>query len=286
MINAFNEKILEINKILQNESTTVKTYIQKILTLVLKDLNIKNPKKLVEKILNYATNYETKEKYENQLHKLLKSKGITEKKIAKTLNNRADLIFQQIQSYLTGEKILDFGCGDGKVGEKLSKEGYEVLLVDIYKHPHISNIPLIFKQFKQGEKIPTNKMFDVILLLTVLHHSEDPLNTIREAKRLLRKGGRILIIESVYGIKEDSEFGKLTSKEQILTNIFFDHFYNRVIHYHKNPKKKVSVPFNFRTPSQWKNIFEKEGLKQIKVKNLGIDQPTVPEYHTLHILQK
>ena len=78
----------------------------------------------------------------------------------------------------------------------------------------------------------------------------------------------------------------LSAEQQRKINIFFDHFYNRVLHYSKDAKTKVNVPFNFNTPANWETVFAKYGLKQEALVHLGLDQPTVPEYHTLHVLKK
>ncbi|MDO8626917.1 MAG: hypothetical protein Q7K42_00495, partial [Candidatus Diapherotrites archaeon] len=103
------------------------------------------------------------------------------------------------------------------------------------------------------------------------------------AKRVTKKDGRIIVVESVYGLKDYDpglEFG-----QQLLLNVFFDHFYNRIIHYSEYAENKINVPFNFQTPQNWKKFFAKNGLRQEEVIMLGFDQPTVPEYHTLHILK-
>ena len=78
----------------------------------------------------------------------------------------------------------------------------------------------------------------------------------------------------------------LSAEQQRKINIFFDHFYNRVLHYSKDAKTKVNVPFNFNTPANWEKVFAEFGLKQEGLVHLGLDQPTVPEYHTLHVLKK
>jgi len=55
--------------------------------------------------------------------------------------------------------------------------------------------------------------------------------------------------------------------------------------YSDEPSKKINVPFNFNTPDGWKKIFEEHGLTQELVVDMNMDQPTVPEYHTMHILR-
>ena len=105
---------------------------------------------------------------------------------------------------------------------------------------------------------------------------------LREARRVTNSEGRIIVLESVYGVKS---YGNLNNEHQRLVNIFFDHFYNRIIHYSNFKENKVNVPFNFRTPEYWNSIFKKEKLTVKKTIHLRFDQPVVPEYHTLHILK-
>jgi len=284
MKNSFNQEIPKIKNIVRTEEKVTK-YIKKTITQVLKKLEINNSKSIVDEILTLAQNNNSKEEIEKNTHNYLKEKGVTEEKIAEKLSNRAEIIYNQIKSHLKGKTLLDLGCGDGKVGELISKKDkYQVTLADIYEHNYIkkTKLPFVLHQ----ENILLNEEFDTTLLITVLHHSINPLETLKEAKRLTKKRGRIIVLESVYGIKDESDFGQLNSEEQRLTSIFFDHFYNRIIHYEKDPKKKILIPFNHQTPHNWKKIFKKEGLNQINLIVLGIDQPLVPEFHTLHILEK
>ncbi|UCE65493.1 MAG: hypothetical protein JSU85_11560, partial [Candidatus Zixiibacteriota bacterium] len=62
-----------------------------------------------------------------------------------------------------------------------------------------------------------NGLFDNTLLLTVMHHSSYPLHTLIEAKNKTKNGGIIIVIESVYGIDENSDFGRLGHENQRLS---------------------------------------------------------------------
>ena len=86
--------------------------------------------------------------------------------------------------------------------------------------------------------------------------------------------------------KKITGYLKLSAEQQRLLNVFFDHFYNRILTYSTNPETKVNVPFNFNTPDNWKAVFAQYGLKEEKVVHLGLDQQIAPEYHTLHVLRK
>ena len=142
-------------------------------------------------------------------------------------------------------------------------------------------------------------LFENTMVLTVFHHSDDPVHLIKEASRVTKPGGRVIVIESVYGVShlptelgatqcfELSDYLKLDGEEQRQMNMFFDHFYNRIISKSSNPRIQVNVPFNFNTPEGWEKLFkDKGGLEQEKLIHLGLDQASVPEYHTLHILRK
>ncbi|MBI4243546.1 MAG: hypothetical protein HY606_05605, partial [Planctomycetes bacterium] len=75
-----------------------------------------------------------------------------------------------------------------------------------------------------------------------------------------------------------------TEEEKLYTE-WIDWFYNRILNYNKNPAEKVNVPFNFRRPEEWKNLFEKRGMT-VKEKDLGIFQILNPEHHWLYVADK
>ncbi len=292
--NSFGLRTYEIKEVFRNKD--VEAYIRKTFAFVLKHLGIssKRQSEIINSCLDLAKNYNNITEYERDAHKIIQREGVI-KKIPHKLSGRSTLIYKQIKPHVIKGKILDLGCGNGKVGDFLAKEKNIVHLTDVYKHSHINNLDLEFKLFGQGEKIPfTNNTFDTTLLLVVLHHTNNPSKTLKEAMRVTKPGGRIIVIESVYGVngkeiktnkKRASSYLSLTKEQQRMANTFFDHFYNRIIFYSEEKKNKVNVPFNFNTPEGWKKFFEKEGCKQERVIHLGIDQLIVPEYHTLHILK-
>jgi len=90
-------------------------------------------------------------------------------------------------------KILDLGCGNCYVANKLIEKAYDITPVDIRDLSVVENItPIIFN----GKKLPfANNTFETVLLLTVLHHSEDPIELISESKRVAKY---VVIIEDTY----------------------------------------------------------------------------------------
>jgi SAM-dependent methyltransferase len=297
MKNAFGLELPEIKAIVTDKN--VKETISSLLLPVLIYLGVpaNESKATITDCLHAAANYSQLEAYEEQAHNILEKEHVAQK-IPEKLSIRASLVYSQIAPYLLPGKVLDYGCGDGKVAELIAKTKHqEVTLTDVYEHPHIRETGLEFQLFQQGAKTSfSDEVFDNTLALTVYHHSSDPINSILDTCRVTKKNGRVIVIESVYGVtgkelpeamqQKANDYLSLSSEQQRKVNIFFDHFYNRVLTYRKDSKTKVNVPYNFNTPADWEKVFAKNGLKQEGLVHLGLDQPIVPEYHTLHVLKK
>lgn len=101
---------------------------------------------------------------------------------------------RHIGGYLPpGGRLLDLGCGKGAVSLMLKNQGYEIVCADITDKSAAEQIqPVLY----DGLHLPwPDDCFDAVLLLTVLHHTNNPEQVLREAKRV---GKRIIIIEDVY----------------------------------------------------------------------------------------
>lgn len=284
--NYFGQEMPEIRDIARDD--TLRGYIKKTLTGVLKALEVSSPAKAADKLMGLAGSCTALSLYESVAHGLLEQNRAAGR-IPKKLDSRANKIYRQIKPYLPKHygSVLDLGCGDGRLGKKIAKSGLEVALADIYKSKKIRSLEpkMEFANVGQDGYVPFSRQFDAVLLNAVLHHSNDPQKTLKEAKRLAKDCGSIIVLESVYGIDDNSEFGKLGNEGQKSATAFFDHFYNRIIHYSNNPEEKVNIPGNFNTPTGWMDMFRQNGLSKMQSRHLGMDQPLVPVYHTLHILE-
>lgn len=93
--------------------------------------------------------------------------------------------------------VLDAGGGTGRIAQTLVKEGRQVIVVD-------SSIAMLRQAVKKGlstigastERLPFEaNIFDRILMVDALHHVYDQRQTASELWRVLRPGGRIVILE-------------------------------------------------------------------------------------------
>lgn len=148
----------------------------------------------------------------------------------------------------TGDRILDLGCGSAIVAKKFEQYfGSKVSGVDIIDN-RVDKID--FKLF-DGRVLPfEDKSFDDVLIAYVLHHCQDPLKTLSEAKRVARK--RVIVYEDM----PDGWWGKIRCKiHGNLFNIFF---------------QKNRVQCNFLNQEGWEKVFKELGLNPIFEKKVSL----------------
>lgn len=208
--------------------------------------------------------------YEDLLHDKLNSFGIYEK-LDGAMEKRAKEWFKKIEQYLIKGTLLDLGGGSGEVSKLAQEVGCEVSIADVINWNKF-NIPFIKVE---GEKVEAeDNSFDQVILLTVVHHTDDIKALIKESFRLAKK--RVIFMESVTENLPWYQYGA-----------WIDWFYNRIIHYSKDLANKINVPCNFLPATGWEQLIWKlTGLKPTVSKNVGIYQHLNPENHHLLVYDK
>ena len=101
---------------------------------------------------------------------------------------------------IQGKEVLEIGCGDGRITSQLVSKAKRLVAID----PDAESIAEATIHVRGGDvRIGSGEhlefpsaCFDVILFTLSLHHQDSGL-ALREAKRVLRDGGRVLILEPV-----------------------------------------------------------------------------------------
>lgn len=135
-----------------------------------------------------------------------------------------------------GQRILDVGSGGGLVCRILRQKGFEVIPIDIADLSYSpSEKPMIF----DGEKIPfPDQHFDMALLLSVLHHIEDPESVLAETARVSKN---IIVLEDIF---------------QNPVQKYFTFFADRMVNMGFAP-----CPHTNKSDKAWKKVFKEMGMK-------------------------
>jgi SAM-dependent methyltransferase len=251
------------------------------------------------RIVSLASDSADETEYEAAVHDLLGRIGDAGHRIG-ALEARASQIFDQVSPHLLPGKTLDFGCGDGRIGERIHDESGVISLLDVYRHERIEHLATKGMKFiaaGQRGRLPIDDgAFDNLLVCTVYHHAEEPGYTLKETARITRRGGRVIVVESVHGAGDfdgldcekslTADFTRLTVQNQFLANSFFDHLFNRCLFFSDTPSEKINVPYHYHGMNDWLGVFKAVGLRVVDMTPLGVDHRIAPLFHCLYVLER
>jgi SAM-dependent methyltransferase len=171
---------------------------------------------------------------------------------------------------VTGMRVLDLGSGTGRISSWLVRRvGIRPTLADVVEYENrVSDFPFI--RMTDPLRVPADDgAFDAVIMLFVLHHMErweEQERLVAEAARVTRR--RLLVIEDTPTSRVDRWF-----------NVAWD--------WALNLRHGVSTPFTFRSPQQWRTVFERTGLQVRVEQTYRARWPTLLTYHhTLFVLEK
>ncbi len=163
--------------------------------------------------------------------------------------NKIIMLFLKLNPKKT-DRIIDMGCGTGELTEKIYGLSFKNISgYDISKNCILmasKNFPGINFEVKDIEKtrLKANSV-DFLFYCGILHHFTDTKKVVKEAKRILKKKGKVFVFEP-------------NAINPVLW-LFRDE---------RSPFKsnKMKTPNErFMTKEQIKNVFDKEGFKCIKI---------------------
>lgn len=122
---------------------------------------------------------------------------------------------------LNGKKVLEIGCGNGRVTALFSSKPKEIIAIDPEKHEIESarkKIPGVNFQIGSGENlIFSDETFDVVIFTLSLHHQNSEL-AISAASRVLKHNGEMIIIEPLIESEIERMFSLILNENQAKLN--------------------------------------------------------------------
>jgi ubiquinone/menaquinone biosynthesis C-methylase UbiE len=143
-------------------------------------------------------------------------------------DNSGEQIFVKIRQFskLDGQRVLEIGCGDGRISEFLVHHTDKLVGIDPDEEKikkARDNIPKGKFRVGSGENLEfSNGYFDFVIFALSLHH-QDSRKSLREAARVLKDEGSILVIEPlcegeverVFAIVHNEDRAKMDAQQAI-----------------------------------------------------------------------
>ena len=92
---------------------------------------------------------------------------------------------------LTGQAVLDFGAGKGKVSTALKRRNAEVQAIEPYGLENLGELSV--KAVKSLHELPQGVVVDGIVMIQVIEHLPNPVETLRSLSHFLRTGGFLFV---------------------------------------------------------------------------------------------
>lgn len=135
----------------------------------------------------------------------------------------------------SNSKVLDVGCGDGRLGRLIADKRPDISICGIDVRQR-KDAAMVVQPF-DGKSIPYGDgSFDIVMFVDVIHHVDQPMILLREAVRVARHA--VLI------------------KDHLVKGIFANSTL-RVMDWVGNARYGVPLPHNYWTPAKWHRVFDK-----------------------------
>lgn len=105
--------------------------------------------------------------------------------------------FNHYFEYIVVGKVLHVGNGLGFASSLIKEKNPQIISLDITIHPDTINPEDVL--LYDGDRIPfPDEFFDVVLCDYVVHHTPKPAEFLKELRRVVKRGGLLIIIEQTH----------------------------------------------------------------------------------------
>lgn len=179
--------------------------------------------------------------------------------------------FGKLREWLSGNTILDVGCGNGLTSYALNQQGYEVCLTDVLDYRDERALKLPFEAMLDPRTLPfTGKQFDTGLLFAILHHV-GPGDLLLLLDCVRQRCARVIVEEDCYDVPDNlvktvpgdsmmQEFSAFQSEDQLRILKFIDYFANAIT----QGLPQMHMPFSFKSVREWERLFHARGFRLIQ----------------------
>lgn len=120
--------------------------------------------------------------------------------LGRTVDRLEKRLLMSVTQPRVGERVLDAGCGTGRLGTELASMGLWVMGIDISEgmlkvaRERTRDLPQVCLQRGNMEALSLPAaQFDLVITLNALEFTEDALRAVTELWRLVRPGGRLVV---------------------------------------------------------------------------------------------
>lgn len=138
---------------------------------------------------------------------------------------RRKWIFDKVKNFIPPPaKILEIGCGAGNVSSFLAQSGYVVIGCEFYPEAVEKSWPGFQMVRGDTKDLPfQDNSFDIVGLFDVIEHVQDDIASLKEAARVVRKGGIIAVTaparEELWSWVDEISFHKRRYTKRMLNRV-------------------------------------------------------------------
>ncbi|MEW6295846.1 MAG: class I SAM-dependent methyltransferase [Candidatus Diapherotrites archaeon] len=156
-------------------------------------------------------------------------------------------------------RVIDLGCGNGVFLKKLKEMGFYNLYGVDYSQTAVKNLSkegfnVIKLDLSKNFSGKLSQKFDLVLVGELLEHLPEPKKFILETKKIIKKGGRLIIS---------------TPNKDWWPNYFFKQYYRKGLSL--SSAFGHSTHISFFSLKELKSLIENSNFRIIKVKGIGAE---------------